>query len=174
MSDHRIPRWTRRLAGGATVIVVLAGVYGAAALAAPRQSGPDPRLAEHDVEPAAQDVLPTPPGMTAVSGSEGHIVGFLRNRDMDGALVSGEPELGLRAEGIDLRGLEVVDATGALIGYFLSGDTGFVSLEQIRQPGELGRIARQWAADQHEASAPVPPDVQVLIDELDAQAGGTS
>ena len=162
------------LATGVLTAFVLVGVlFGAAALAAPGDP-PDPALAEHDVGAWANEVATTPAGMTPVSGPAGNIVGFLRNADTDQALVDGEPELDLDAGDVTLRGFEVVDSEGALVGYFLSGEAGFVSLAEAHDPPVLDAIASTWEAEQTASHEAPPPDVAELDHELDDAARGHS
>ena len=174
MNTTRTRRRPGLLAGVLSAFVLVGVLFGAAALADPGDP-PDPALAEHDVGAWANDVPVTPAGMTPVSGPEGNIVGFLRNADTDQALANdGPPDLDLDAGQVTLRGFEVVDPEGALVGYFLSGEAGFVSLAEAHDPQALDAIASTWEAEQAASQGAPPPDVAELDHELDDAARGPS
>lgn len=105
-----------------------------------------------------QPAVEVPPGLEPVAGDRGQIVGYLRVEDERRVLEEGEPPLQLGSSDVAFRGLEVVDADGAQVGWFLSGDLGFVALEEVADPEQLAAIEATWLADQADAAAPADPD----------------
>lgn len=154
----------RSMAIGAGVTFALViGLFAATALATRNQEQSGGGGAERDVPAWAYDVPATPEGMTPVSGPEGQIVGFIADADLDAVRDRGEPPLGVSAAGIELAGLRVWGEDGNLAGYFLSGDAGFVSLEQASDAAVFAAIAEHWAEERTTAEQPPPADLAAKV-----------
>ena len=105
---------------------------------------------------------PKIPGREPVSGHQGGIVGFLSEEDLRTTMATGEPPIRLGSSAVAFRGLRVDDGHGAQVGWFLSGDLGFVSIAEVANPQRLAEIEAAWQRDQAdhardvEALGPVP------------------
>lgn len=117
------------------LMVLAASVTTVSALAAgSSQGGEDqPRL-----PPGAPDVreMDVPKGKVPVASHEGTIAGFVD--EAAEASPEGYPLLDL-GTGRPLRGLEVADVEGEIVGYLVEG-YGFLDLETSRDPGAVDQL----------------------------------
>lgn len=150
--------------GTAAVIVVGLGSLAIASGGDPQPASTEQAAGANDAAPptsalpAATDPAPSPPtepvpeGLTPVSGPGGGIVGYLRVEDERAVLDAGEPAIQLGASAVDFRGLPVVDRQGEQVGWFLSGDLGFVATAEVDDPDRLAAIEATWIAEHPEAA----------------------
>lgn len=182
-TDRAMRRTLIGMAGTAAVVLVGLGSLAIAGGGEPDDGAPRPLgavgapsdevelAADVGAEPVAgadaprptvtQPAVEVPPGLEPVAGDRGQIVGYLRVEDERRVLEEGEPPLQLGSSDVAFRGLEVVDADGAQVGWFLSGDLGFVALEEVDDPEQLAAIEATWLADQADAAAPADPDAGI-------------
>ncbi len=133
------------------------------AIAHHRAPGPRQRPTATTVPATSTD------GREAVARPGGGLAGFISAQDLERADVAGEPRLHLGASTVAFRGFEVFDASGAPTGYFLAGDNGFVSIEEVRDPVSLARIERIWLADVRSWQHPTAAVLRAQ-EEMDRQA----
>ena len=95
-----------------------------------------------------EPLSPIPPaGYQAVSAAGGATAGYLAIADLDRAIAVGEPVLDIGTGAYEIRGFRVTDAQGELVGYFLVGDAGFVTLAQVADPADADEYGRQQQAE---------------------------
>ncbi|MEZ5138276.1 MAG: hypothetical protein R2711_05785 [Acidimicrobiales bacterium] len=108
-----------------------------------------PTGAPVDDEPRIEQI----PGMTPVVDHQGRFAGYLPDAASQQALAEGEPAARLGDSELEVRAMVVVDADGEQVGWFLSGDVGFVSLEEVADPERRAEIEATWQADRAASAA---------------------
>lgn len=168
----RAPRRASAAAGMITAAIAIGMAFGVAAVAGGDPSADPPRPASPVAAASRVVEAAGPEGLTPVSGPTGAVVGYLRDQDLRRALDVGEPVVELGSGDVVFRGFEVVDLDGELVGWFLSGDNGFVSLAQVHDPEAFSAITEIWQREQAEAAEEPSPEVLELQRELEAQVQG--
>ncbi len=118
----------------------------------------DPRTAGYEPLPAG----PTPEGKVPVvfndDGAPG-LAGYIDQRSDSIDVASPELDLGTEQE---VRGWDVTDARGRLVGYFVSG-LGFIDLDTARQPALVDALLTESEAlsDAHPPASVPPAELDV-------------
>jgi len=136
-----------------------------------RRAGPGHDRVLTHVSSVADDGSPrsSPTKFTGIAGADGEALGYVKTSALDNAILEGEPRLRLGSGTFEAKGYEVESLDGRLIGYFLSGNTGFVPLATARDEKSMDAIL---AARERELATPASPDVVRMQQELLAQVRG--
>lgn len=158
---------TRIGLGAASALLVFGGAVGIAAAAGAGSAEPTPTSI---VRPVPGDGLAEGESVDTqlVIGHDGKPAGYLEEENP-----IGDQPLTLGASSTAFRGLVVRSERGGgdVVGYLLTGDPGFVSVDEVADPASLSRIEQVWAADQEASKAELPPEATEMIEEYEAQLG---
>lgn len=103
-------------------------------------------------------------GDVPISGPGGRIVGSVDAADWAAATATGPPVLDIGTGAVEVRGFEVRDRSGKLVGYFLPGDIGFLTTDQAADAEAVdARVRADAPLSQAEAKA--------LLEKLQEQNG---
>jgi len=159
-SPSILGRRTGRAAAGAAVGATLVlGTFAVAATAQEQSELPGTTRSAESFTDRREGVL----------GPDGKLAGYISADDIDQASVQGEPRLQIGDSEVVFRGFDVLDEQGKLAGYFLPGDNGFVSIDEVKNPESLAEIERVWLDDVADWQNP-SKDVLRAQEELERQS----
>lgn len=145
----------------ACALVALAGFGGFAAYAASSDPAPTTQAPSTTVPDVTE--MEIPEGKVPVASHEGGIAGFV---DAEAeASPDGYPPLDLSTE-TPVNGLEVTDAEGVLVGYFIER-LGFVDLATAETPGAVDALI----ADTHTVSPELQEQQEAFEDRIEEETG---
>lgn len=104
-----------------------------------------------------------------ISGPGGGIAGWVDQETWDRALDEGPPLVRIGTGEVEVRGFEVRDETGELVGYYLAGGVGFVTVEMAADPGAVDELVRSTAPLSQEELAALMAEMKRR---LEAEGGG--
>jgi len=169
----------RIIKGGAIAVIVIASITGVGAIAsgqkqynakhssASQSANAEPSKLNSDANalPERKYNIAVPDGKVPVVDSEGGLAGFIDQAAYDGG--DRYPQMEATHDGQPVYGLDVTDASGKLVGYFVEV-LGFVDVQTASDPAALDAA---YAA--YEKLTQVTPEEQAKFDELIKQANGS-